>query len=105
MDKVIRISAETGEGLPELESTLTAIATSEHNPDTELIVTNARHAEALRAAADSLTRAIDSLETGLSADLTAMDIRQATAHLSELTGALTTDTLLHHIFANFCIGK
>lgn len=105
IDKVIRISAETGEGLPELESTLTAIATSEHNPDTELIVTNARHAEALRAAADSLTRAIDSLETGLSADLTAMDIRQATAHLSELTGALTTDTLLHHIFAHFCIGK
>ena len=105
LDKVIRISAETGEGLPELESTLTAIATSEHNPDTELIVTNARHAEALRAAADSLTRAIDSLETGLSADLTAMDIRQATAHLSELTGALTTDTLLHHIFAHFCIGK
>ena len=105
IDKVIRISAETGEGLPELESTLTAIATSEHNPDTELIVTNARHAEALRAAADSLTRAIDSLETGFSADLTAMDIRQATAHLSELTGALTTDTLLHHIFAHFCIGK
>ena len=105
IDKVIRISAETGEGLPELESTLTAIATSEHNPDTELIVTNARHAEALRAAADSLTRAIDSLETGLSADLTAMDIRQATAHLSELTGTLTTDTILHHIFAHFCIGK
>ena len=105
IDKVIRISAETGEGLPELESTLTAIATSEHNPDTELIVTNARHAEALRAAAESLTRAIDSLETGLSSDLTAMDIRQATAHLSELTGALTTDTLLHHIFAHFCIGK
>lgn len=105
LDKVIRISAETGEGLSQLETTLTTIATSEHNPDTELIVTNARHAEALRAAAESLTRAIDSLETGLSSDLTAIDIRQATAHLSELTGALTTDTLLHHIFAHFCVGK
>lgn len=102
---LLQISAHTGMGIADLERELVKCATSDHNPDNELIVTNARHAEALRRASEALERAIANLEAGVSSDLTAMDIREATFHLSELTGALTTDTLLSHIFSHFCIGK
>ena len=98
-------SASTGAGIQLLETTLASIATSEHNPDSELIVTNARHAAAIEAAAQALTLVIDNLQDGLSHDFIAMDIREAIAHLSELTGAITTDLLLQNIFSRFCIGK
>lgn len=106
-DRITEISgsAAEGKGTDVLEATLTRLATEEYNPDTDIIVTNARHAAALTAAAEALTRAIENLEAGISSDLIAMDIREATAHLSELTGTLTTDTLLHHIFSRFCVGK
>lgn len=104
-DKVIVGSAATGEAIEELEKTLGKFATAEHNPDSELIVTNARHAEALRAAGEALESATEGLKSGLPTDLIAMDIRAAIAHLSELTGALTTADLLHHIFSRFCVGK
>ena len=45
------------------------------------------------------------LETGLSGNLLAIDIRQALYHFGEITGEITNDDLLGNIFANFCIGK
>jgi tRNA modification GTPase len=45
------------------------------------------------------------LESGLSGDLLAIDIRQALYHFGEITGEITSDDLLGNIFANFCIGK
>ena len=45
------------------------------------------------------------LESGLSGDLLAIDIRQALYHFGEITGEITNDDLLGNIFANFCIGK
>jgi tRNA modification GTPase len=45
------------------------------------------------------------LESGVTGDFLAMDIRQALYHLGEITGAITTDDLLDNIFSKFCIGK
>jgi len=45
------------------------------------------------------------MDSGLSGDLLAIDIRQALYHFGEITGEITTDDLLGNIFANFCIGK
>lgn len=71
----------------------------------ELTVTNARHYAALCSAADALGRTIDAIDSGLPTDLIALELRDATHHLGLITGAITTDTLLTHLFANFCIGK
>lgn len=103
--RVLRISAKEGEGIEALEAAMVEMATQEHDPESELIVTNARHAEALRAGAEALRRAWEGMESGLSADFIAQDIREALHHLGTVTGAVTTDTLLHQIFARFCIGK
>ena len=91
-----------------LEQRLVNLATAEHNPDTELIVTNARHHTALLNTSAALSRAIGALTTGLSADFVAQDVREATHHLATITGtdaAITPDTLLQTIFSRFCIGK
>lgn len=102
---VISISAKTGEGLVELEEALLRASVTDHDPDSELIVTNARHYEALTAGAEALDRAITGLQTGVSIDLVAQDVRESLHHLGLVTGAVTTSDILTSIFQNFCIGK
>jgi tRNA modification GTPase len=103
--KIVRISAKTGEGIDELFRRLGELATADFDPNAELMVTNARHYESLVRGAESLRRAIDGLQTGLSADFVAQDVREALHHLGTITGSVTTDNLLHSIFSRFCIGK
>lgn len=101
----IRFSTKTSEGLERLHQELHKIATVEHNPDTELIVTNARHYEALLRTTEALDRAIQALDDAIPTDLIVQDIREATHHLGTITGSVTPTHLLHHIFSHFCIGK
>ncbi len=69
------------------------------------VVTNIRHYDALVRANNPLERIMDGLESGLSGDLIAIDIRQALYQLGTITGEVSTDDLLDSIFLNFCIGK
>ena len=101
----LRISAKEDLNIDTLEAALVAAAKSEHDPDAELIVTNARHYAALLAGAESLRRVDEGLSSGLPADLIAQDVRESLHHLGLLTGAVTTDTLLGTIFSRFCTGK
>ncbi|WP_116107452.1 tRNA uridine-5-carboxymethylaminomethyl(34) synthesis GTPase MnmE [Lewinella sp. IMCC34191] len=71
----------------------------------EIILSNARHYDALRRADQALERVATGLASGLSQDFVAMDIRQSLRDLGEITGEITTDDLLGNIFSNFCIGK
>ena len=70
-----------------------------------ILVTNARHFDALRQSADALAAARSSLESGVPSDLVAQDLRAAIHHLGTITGAVTTDEVLGRIFERFCIGK
>lgn len=71
----------------------------------EFTVTNARHYEALTRAAESISRAIESMRADLPGDLLAQDLRETSAHLASITSPITTPALLTHIFSHFCIGK
>lgn len=102
---ILHISAKTGENIDRLEQMLVEAAKTDHNPDAELIITNARHHAELLAGAEALRRARAAMDDGLSADFIAQDIREALTHLGLLTGTVTTDTLLQSIFTRFCIGK
>lgn len=75
------------------------------NDDQTVIVTNARHYQALLAASASLQRVIGGLRANLSGDLVAQDVRETLHHLSSITGVITTPDILTTIFSRFCIGK
>ena len=100
---VIEISAKTGKGLENLRSALVSRANVASASGT--LVTNARHAAALREAAASLSAVSDGLDTGRPSDLLAEDLRAALASLGSITGEITTDEVLGEIFSRFCIGK
>lgn len=102
--EILPLSTKTAQGLDRLKTTLTAQIDDACETD-DLIVTNARHAQALDAAAQSTQRTLQSLSDNLSGDLIAQDIRETIHYLGTITGAITTDTLLTTIFTRFCIGK
>ena len=100
--EVLWISAKRGFGLDKLRELL-ASAVGKASAD-GVLVTNARHAAALRDAAASL-RAVRSGLGTLTTDLLAEDLRSALASLGTITGEITTDEVLGEIFRGFCIGK
>jgi tRNA modification GTPase len=104
-DDAIAISSLTGEGVQELITRLTQLASQGHDPATDIIITNERHFAALKQASTDLSRAIEAINSGLSADFIAQDIRAALHTLGEVTGTISSDTILHTIFSRFCIGK
>jgi tRNA modification GTPase len=99
------ISAKTGEGIEELKKWLVDRVLGEFDTQTDTIVTNARHVEALRKTEASLEKAKWGLDTNVTGDFVAMDIRQAMFDLGTITGDISTEDLLGNIFAKFCIGK
>lgn len=102
--EVLRISAEERTGLEALEQRLGRDYRSALAED-RILVTNLRHREALQRTREALQRALDGLDAGLSGDLLAVDHREALEQLGRITGAVTPDDLLGHIFSHFCIGK
>ncbi|WP_431158033.1 tRNA uridine-5-carboxymethylaminomethyl(34) synthesis GTPase MnmE [Winogradskyella poriferorum] len=102
---VLLLSAKTGFGVEQLTNTLLNLINTGLLRNDETIVTNSRHYDALLKAFEEIQKVKHGLETGLSGDLLAIDIRQALFHFGEITGEITTDDLLGNIFANFCIGK
>ncbi len=102
---LIPISAKTGSGVDQLTNELLDLINTGALRNNETIVTNSRHYDALLKAFEEIQSVQHGLETGLSGDLLAIDIRQALYHFGEITGEITNDDLLGNIFANFCIGK
>ena len=103
---ILPLAARMGSGLPELRKALVArLALPELSPSS-LVVSNARHHALLKQAAAQLALVRQGLAEGLPTDLLAPDLRLAISALGEVTGGeITSDTVLHHIFAHFCIGK
>lgn len=77
----------------------------QHEPEGNVLIANARHASALLATIESLSRARASLTQGTSGELVAYDLREALRQLGSITGEITADDLLGSIFSSFCIGK
>lgn len=99
------LSAARGQGLEVLEMALADWVKQNPSFGADTVVSHARHAAALRAAADSLHQAESALRAGLSGELVAVDLRDALRHLGSITGQVVADDLLSSIFSRFCIGK
>lgn len=102
----VEISVKTGEGIAELINKLkNAVFTNANYSEKSIIVTNSRHLNCLRLAKKSLSSAVSSLNSGLSNEFVAVDLRDSVSHLGEIIGEITSDDLLNSIFSKFCIGK
>jgi tRNA modification GTPase len=99
------ISAKEQLGLDALESHLIEAAALPDISQSDVIVTNARHYEALTHALDSIHRVQDGLQMQLSGDFVSQDLRECIHHLSDIVGEVSTDSVLQNIFKHFCIGK
>ena len=86
------------------QSLIEAAAVADTDPNA-VIVTNARHYDALLHAGEAIRRALDGLRSGISGDFVSQDIRECMHYLGEITGEITTHEILGSIFSRFCIGK
>lgn len=101
------ISAKKRENIATLEDKLVQAAALPQINQNDIIITNARHYEALVRALDSIHRVQEGLQIGLSGDLVSEDLRQCIHELGEIVaeGGITSEETLQNIFKNFCIGK
>ena len=102
----LEISAKLGANISQLEQALYKAANIPEINENSVIVTSARHYEALTRANESITRVIDAMETDLSGDLISEDLRICLEQLSDIIGGqITSNEVLGNIFQYFCIGK
>jgi tRNA modification GTPase len=104
-NQIITLSAKHSMNVPYLKEKLYDLVAEGAIQTDNVIVSNARHFEALQKSYDSLDDVLRGLSTGVTTDFVAMDIRRSLHHLGEITGDISTDDLLDTIFSKFCIGK
>lgn len=103
----IEISAMKYIGIEEMEEKIYQYIVQENVEESsqQLILNNIRHKSALEKTKQAIENIFLTVEQGLPMDLMAVDIKEALDSLSEITGEISTEDVLDHIFHNFCVGK
>jgi tRNA modification GTPase len=101
----IPVSAKTGAGFDQLRRAILAPFAVGGLQNTDFLITNARHSDLLRRAADSLRGSQAAIAGGASEDLILVGLYDGLRFLGEITGETTPEDVLTQIFATFCIGK
>ena len=103
----IEISAKENLGIKDMEDEIysTVIKGGVEDSSQKLVITNVRHKSALEKTKDAIKNILETIEIGLPMDLIAVDLKEALDSLSEVTGEISTEDLLDHVFSNFCVGK
>ena len=105
ISSLVYISADRGDNLDHLKEKILEIVNLNQFKTGDPLITNIRHFESLSQTKNSLDQVINGINSSISNDLLALDIRYALNHLGEITGEITTEDLLENIFSKFCIGK
>ncbi|WP_314347277.1 tRNA uridine-5-carboxymethylaminomethyl(34) synthesis GTPase MnmE [Fusobacterium massiliense] len=107
INKWIKVSALEKLGIDNLEDEIYHYIMNGDVEDSsqKLVITNVRHKSALEKTNEALLNILSTINMGLPMDLMAVDIKDALDSLSEVTGEISSEDLLDHIFSNFCVGK
>lgn len=103
--ELIAISAKSKTGIETLTNELTKLVNIGALNNSDTIITNSRHYDALLKALNEINKVDEAILNNVSSDLMAIDIRETLYYFGLITGEVTNDDLLGNIFANFCIGK
>lgn len=101
----VRVSALTGEGLPELEMVLLETALGSYRLSSEPCLSSERQRNAVERAIAAVQTALEGAQKGMPPDILALDVKLAADALGEITGETASDELLALIFSSFCVGK
>ena len=104
-DRVVTLSAATGEGLDALEAAIAALLGADSFDPSAACLINERQRQCCAAAAEHLTEAIRALESGVTLDAVTVCADCAVDALLELTGERATAATVDAVFENFCVGK
>ena len=99
------ICALTGDGLDELEKLIKKVFPDSAVPPSGEIITNARQAEAISRARESVTRAIDAIAASVTPDAVLTDVEAALLAIGEIIGKTMREDVISRIFERFCVGK
>ena len=100
------VSAKHGDGIPALKDAIHRLVLNHPNDyNAKIIISNIRHKMAIEKTADLLSKARDAALSGLSPEISALDVREALDCLGQITGQTVTEEVLGRIFSTFCIGK
>jgi tRNA modification GTPase len=102
----LRTSALTGEGIPELRAEILRHVGGDSGAQTDAgFLTNLRHQKLVSDSLAAMTAAHTAVANKVPHEMLLLDLYNALRPLDEITGATTTDDILHLIFSSFCIGK
>lgn len=105
INKIIYISAVSGEGKEEIVKAVEEIAGTVNLNPSEGILSNERQRVAVSNALNSVREAKSALEMGMTFDAVTVSLEDAISELLELTGEKTSDEVIDRVFHNFCVGK
>ena len=102
---VVKVSAKRGDGIDALKQAMLEAVQEDMPADGDVLLSNARHYEALQRVQQALAHVAKGLVDGTPADLLAVDLRDALYHLGAVTGEVSSGEVLGNIFSRFCVGK
>ena len=104
--EIISISAKKEMGIDKLEEEIKALFyEGEIDFNDQILVTNVRHAQALKEAYDSIKMVKQSIEDEMPEDFYSIDLMNAYEKLGSIIGEAVEDDLVNEIFSKFCMGK
>lgn len=103
--ETLKISATNKQGITELKEKVYNIVIDEKVLNSNLMITNLRHAQVLDRAISECENAINSIVFGNSLDLVSIDIKNLWLTLGEITGESNNEEIIDRIFSSFCLGK
>jgi len=101
----VATSALTGEGVEELRRVVVGLVTGGGASGSQAMITNLRQQQAVDGAIAALVRAKSAVGSGVPHEMVLLDLYEGLQALDSLTGATSSDDILHLIFSKFCIGK
>lgn len=107
IENIIEISAKDNIGIDEMEEKIYSYIVEKEVEDNseKLIITNIRHKSALEKTKRAIENIFETINMGLPMDLISVDLKEGLDSLSEITGEISSEDILDHVFSNFCVGK